>query len=90
MFSVYAAELPAEVTRRVNLIKTEILNPIILGLFALAMLYFLFGVYVYVAGAENDQARITGQKHMIWGILGLVIMMSVYAIMTLICNSVQC
>ncbi len=85
-----AGNLPAELTTRINLIKTEILNPIILLLFALASVYFLYGVYQFVSGAGSETARATGQKHMISGIAGLAIMIGVYGIMTVICSAVQC
>lgn len=92
MFDIAYAEtaLPAELTTRINLIKTEILNPVIMLLFALATVYFLYGVYEFVSGAGSEPARTTGQRHMISGIAGLVIMIGVYGIMTVICSAVQC
>jgi len=92
MFDIAYADtsLPAELTSRIDLIKTEILNPLIFLLFALATVYFLYGVYEFVSEAGSESARTTGQRHMISGIVGLVIMIGVYGIMTVICSAVQC
>ena len=58
----------------------EIVNPIINLLFAAAVVYFLWGVYKYISGAESPDGREQGSRHIIWGIVGLVIMVSVFAI----------
>ena len=70
-----------------NLIN-NIVNPVIYFLFAVALLYFLFGVLVFVINADDDTARATGKRHMFWGIVGLFIMVSVYGIIYIILGTV--
>jgi uncharacterized membrane protein YidH (DUF202 family) len=65
-----------------------ILNPIIILLFALAVLIFLYGVFKYVRKSDSEDERETGRRHMIWGVIGMFIMISVFGIMNIIINTV--
>ncbi len=64
-----------------------ILNPIITLLFALAVVYFLWGVSQFILNSESDEAREKGKMHMIWGIVGIFIMIAVFGIIRLIANT---
>lgn len=68
-------------------VNTEIINPLIVFLFALAMVYFLYGLFEFIANGSNDEKKTTGKSHMIWGIIGLTIMMGVWAILGVIVNT---
>ena len=70
-----------------NLAK-EIVNPIILFLVSLAMLVFLWGMAEYIRGADSVEARNTGRVHMLWGIIGLFIMVSAYTILNILVTSI--
>lgn len=72
----------------IDKIKTEIVQPIIILLIAVAIGYFLFGVMEFVRNQDNEEARGAGQKHMLWGIIGIVIMFGVYGILGLINSTV--
>jgi uncharacterized membrane protein YidH (DUF202 family) len=61
-----------------------IINPLIGFMFALAVVFFLWGVFEFINNQENEEKKTTGKMHMLWGIIGLVIMMGVFAIMNLI------
>lgn len=67
-----------------NNIKTEIVNPAIYLLLALAAVYFVWGVFSFVSNQENDEAREKGKQHMIWGIIGIAIMLSTFGIIEMI------
>lgn len=68
-------------------INELILNPLIALMFAIAVLYFLWGMLEFIQGAADPKARETGRSHMIWGIIGLFIMISVYGILNIIINT---
>lgn len=68
-----------------DVIKTEILTPLTVFLFVLATVIFLWGVIEILAHPDNEEARSTGRKHMIWGIVGLFIMLSAVMIIRTIC-----
>jgi|SRR3989344_871316 len=68
-------------------VNEHILNPLIIFLFAVAFVYFLFGVFMFIANAGNEEKKTTGKSHMLWGIIGLTIMMGVWAILNIILNT---
>lgn len=59
----------------IDTLKTKILNPIEGFLIVLATLFFLWGVVEFIAGASNEDKRTIGKRHMLWGILGLTIIL---------------
>jgi hypothetical protein len=71
----------------ISSITTEIINPIILLLSTAAVIYFLWGVYDFVREAGNSSKREIGIRHMMWGIFGLVLTVSVSAVVSIIKNS---
>lgn len=65
-----------------------ILNPIIVLLFSIALVYFIFGVLQYLIKAKSDPSAIkTGAAHMGWGLFGMFVMVSVFAFLQVIMNS---
>lgn len=60
-----------------------IINPLIRALFAVSLVQFAWGVTKFVRGASDATARETGKNHMIWGIVGMAIMVSVFAVIRL-------
>ena len=72
----------------INTLATEILNPVIGLLFAVAVVYFIYGVIVYIANADDEDARTEGKKHILYSIIGLVIMAGVWGIIDLIANTI--
>ena len=67
-----------------NKISKEILQPFVGFLMALAIMLFVFGIVEYMLGAANEDKREEGKRHMIWGIVGLFIMVSVWGIMRIL------
>lgn len=68
-------------------ISSEIIQPLILLLFALALLYFFWGIAKFIGSVGSDEQRKEGRKHMLWGLIGMAIMISVYGIIELIENT---
>ena len=62
-------------------IQNAILFPLISLMMGVALLVFLWGVFQYISQAESDEARKTGRKHMLFGVIGLVVMVSAYALL---------
>ena len=69
-------------------ISTQILNPIISLLFALATLYFLWGVAKFIMNTDNEQARTEGKDSMVWGIVGMFVMVVAYGIVKVVGRTV--
>ena len=71
----------------ISKITTEILNPLIVLLFALATLVFVFGLIQFVMGSQgNASALETGKKAILWGLIGMFIMASAWSIVRLFCD----
>lgn len=77
----------ASVQTLVKSINRVIVNPLIYMLFALATVYFIYGLAKYLLSPDNEQIKKTSKSHMLWGIIGMVIMLSVFGIMNLILNT---
>lgn len=67
-------------------ITEEILNPLIILLFALATVLFGWGVVLYIWGSQSEQRVEQGKKIMIGGIIGMFIMASAWGIVYLLCD----
>ena len=65
-------------------VNRVILNPIIYLLFALALVFFLYGVLEFLMNQENDEKKTIGKSHMIWGIIGITIMFGVWSILNIL------
>lgn len=48
---------------------------------------FLWGGFQFILNAHNPTARETGKKHMIFGIIGLLVMVSAAAILAIAANT---
>jgi len=70
-----------------NSINRVIINPLITLLFALAVVYFIYGLARYLLSPDNEEIRKTSKSHMLWGIIGMFIMVSVFGILNLIMNT---
>lgn len=70
-------------------INDAILTPIIVLLFALAVGYFLLGLVKFIRNQDNETELEDGKQHMVWGVIGISIMVGVYGILNLIQSSVS-
>jgi hypothetical protein len=64
-------------------VMTEILNPVMAVIFAAALVYFLYGLMVFLFSAGEESARSEGKQHMLWGVVGMLVMVSVFSILSL-------
>ena len=49
--------------------------------FAIAFLFFIWGIFTYfIRGSDDESKREEGRQYMMWGIIGFVIMVSVWGI----------
>ena len=63
-----------------NRVNDVILNPLILLAFSLAFLYFFYGIVKFLSLDGGDKTRKEAQDAILYGIIGMVIMFSVYGI----------
>ena len=75
-------------TQLLNRVSEHIINPLIFVLFAAAFAVFIWGLVQFVGNLDNEESRSQGVKHIIWGIVGMVIMVSVNGVIAIIANTV--
>jgi uncharacterized membrane protein YidH (DUF202 family) len=68
-------------------VDTMIINPLILLLFALAVVYFLYGVLEFLMNQENEEKKTSGKSHMLWGVIGIAIMLGAFTILNVVMNT---
>jgi NADH:ubiquinone oxidoreductase subunit 5 (subunit L)/multisubunit Na+/H+ antiporter MnhA subunit len=56
--------------------------PLITLMMAVALLIFLYGAFEYVKGANNDGDREKGKRHLLYGTIGMLIMISALALLS--------
>lgn len=86
--SLASAAIPPYVANMISKINTQILNPLIAIMFSIATVYFVWGVAQYIWNPDSDEARDKGKAVMFYGIIGMTIMMLVFAIMKFIISSI--
>jgi len=65
------------------------LNLVIELLFVLATVYFFWGVINYIGAAGDESKLRDGKRHMIWGIVGMVIMAGAWGLVTILAEYIQ-
>jgi uncharacterized membrane protein YidH (DUF202 family) len=79
----------ASVDSFISKVNETIVNPLIILLFALALVFFFYGVVEFLSNPESDEKRTKGRSHMIWGIVGITIMMGVWFILNVVMSSLN-
>ena len=70
-------------------IKQFIVDPVILLLFGLALVIFLFGLVQFLWQGDTDKNSQVGRDKVIWGLVGMAIMASVYGFLHVIVNTIN-
>ncbi len=68
----------------INKIGENILNPLIYLMFGVASLTFAWGVYMFLAHLDSEEERKKGGWAMLWGVLGMAIMLGAKGIVAVI------
>lgn len=86
---VYAAVDASALGKVLDPIISEVVYPIIEVLFGLAVLIFVYGVLQLVIRGDDQDARKTGKDTILWGSVGIFIMVSAWGIIYLISNTIK-
>ena len=73
----------------VDPIITNIVYPILELLFGLAMLFFVWGILQFILKGEDEEGRERGKLTMIWGTVGMALMVSAWGIIYIVANTVK-
>ncbi len=72
----------------VSKIVDNIVMPALELLFFLTLVVFIWGLIGFFKGGEDTEARKKGQQHILWGVIGMFIMVSVYGILRFVAATV--
>ncbi|MBP7770339.1 MAG: hypothetical protein KA066_00270 [Candidatus Pacebacteria bacterium] len=73
----------------VGKITVAIINPALALIFAVGLLVFVYGLAEFIWGlSQESDKRESGKKHMLWGLLGMFVMVSAVAIIKIISSIV--
>ena len=87
LFTKVAYAAPHNINELVRAINKIIINPLIYFMFVLALVIFLWGMVEYLLGANDPAKRKVGGQHILWGIIGMTIMIGVFTIMQVIMST---
>jgi len=71
----------------INVIISSVVNPLIILVSSLALLYFLWGVSKYILHSGNEEKRGEGYQMMIYGVIALFVMVSVWGLVGVLSNT---
>jgi hypothetical protein len=64
----------------------DILGIIVVVIVALAVIFFLWGLMLFILSAGDEEKRAKGKSVMVWGIIALVIMVAIWGIVNLLAS----
>jgi len=74
---------------QIDKLNSVIINPLLLLIFALGTMVMVYGVVEFMWGLQQDtEHKESGKLHMLWGLVGMFIMISAWAIIKLIAGTV--
>lgn len=76
-----------DITSFIQSVDKVILNPLIILMFSLALLYFVYGVIRFLSLDAADKTRDEAKNAILWGIVGMFIMFSVYGIIKILLST---
>lgn len=83
-----ASNVDSSVNDIVSKITKSIVLPLVALIFALAVLLFIWGLFGFFMSGDDSAKRIEGRNHILWGTVGIAIMVSVYGIIRFVASSV--
>ncbi len=87
MFTKIAYAASTSLNGFIRNVDMMIIDPLIKLLFALAIVYFLYGVFEFLTNQANEEKKTAGKSHMLWGVVGITIMMGVWTILGVLLNT---
>ncbi len=65
-------------------VNREIINPILIVIFVSAIIVFVYGLLRFMSKMSSEEERRRGKSSIVWGLLGMFIMVAVFGIIRLI------
>lgn len=86
--AIFTPVAHASVDVFVKKLNTYLFNPLISLMVFVAVVYFLYGLFEFIKDADSGEGREKGKRHMLWGLIGLFVMVSVFFIMRVLLGTI--
>jgi zinc transporter ZupT len=70
-------------------IINNIVNPVVWLMFGVAVVYFTYGVLKMVIKGSDETARSESKQSILWGLIGMLIMLSAWGIIYVVANTIR-
>ena len=89
LFSPLAALALKETTNFFELLErvSAIIGTLVPFIIGLAVLVILWGLFNYIAGAGDEEKRGEAKQYIIWGIIGVFVMLSIWGLIGIVSNT---
>ena len=68
---------------------SALLNAVFPVLVALAVIVLIWGIFKFILNAGDEEARKTGRSMILWGIIGIFLMLSIWGLVNILSSSVS-
>ena len=72
----------------VSKIVSAIVAPVLWFVFTLAVVLFIWGAAGLILNKDNPDKRTDSQNHILWGLVGMFIMLSAYGIIRFVASTI--
>lgn len=70
-----------------NWASCTLIKTVVPLLFSIATVAFIWGIIQYFLNPDNEEKRKTGKSYMLWGIIGLFVMLSMWGLVGVLSNT---
>ena len=68
-------------------LQSEVLQPVMTVVFAAGFFLFIWGLVKFLWNVEDGSGQIEGKSHIVWGVVGMFVMVSIWSIIALLDNT---
>ena len=73
-----------DITSFLNKVNAVIINPLVVLIFAIALLVFFWGIFQFISSASEGSERDKGKKKILYGLIGMFVMFSAYGLIRVV------
>lgn len=84
-----SAQTPSATCNIVGKLTSAFINPALALIFSVGLLVFIYGLTEFIWGlSQESDKRETGKQHMLWGLIGMFVMVSAISIIKILASVV--
>ena len=73
-----------DISQFLNAVNANVINPLIVLVFAIAFLIFFWGIFQFISKAGESTEREAGKKKILYGLIGMFVMFSAYGLIRVV------